>query len=141
MSDDWLAVWDAAEETERIAILALITHKITSWTEAEVIHRLAKAERPFAIEVIEARREQAGHLTVITSASLRLHYIPLSGGDWHAHLVAIDETVVDGTAWVRDRRLWTGQIVVQDAEITTHVDTVDIRGVIADWRASPRPYR
>ena len=135
--DDWLAVWDAADEQERLAVLFLIHHKVRGWQQAEVVHKLAEVERELAIAVIDARRER-DRLIVRTSASLRLYYVPLSGGDWHAQLVAIDETSVEGGSWVGDRRLYTTEIVIADGEVSTHDDAAGIREAIAGWRATGR---
>lgn len=137
MTMDWLAIWDAAGEAERLAVLRLIRHKVDAWRDAEVVHKLAEVERDAVIEVIDARRDR-DRLIVITSASMRLYFLPLSGADWHAQLVAIDETTVAGGSWAGDRRLYATEIVIQDHEVATHDDAAGVAEAIAAWRATGR---
>jgi hypothetical protein len=136
---DWLAVWDAADEQERRAVLRLIYNKVAAWQKAETVNKLADVEREPVIDVVDARREY-DRLIVITSASLRLHYLPapFSGHEWHAQLVAIDETTVAGGSWAGDRRLYATEIVVGDDELDSHDDAAGIAEAIAGWRATGR---
>jgi len=134
MGDDWLAVWDAADEQERRAALLLIHHKVGAWQQAEV-RKLAEVQRDPVIEVIDARRER-DRLIVTTTASLRLYYVPFSGADWHAQLVAIDETTVAGGSWAGDRRLYATEIVIADDDVATHDDAGGVADAIAGWQAT-----
>jgi hypothetical protein len=113
--DDWLAIWDAADEADRSAALAHVSAKATAACESEVAKGMTGASRVPAPEVIDARR--AGNQLIATLGWTHwVYYYAQSGSDWSVQTIGLDEVTVEAGAVVGERQLGTRALHFSEQE-------------------------
>ncbi len=104
--DDWLAIWDAADEADRSAAVAHVTAKATAACESEVSGGMTGASSVPPPEVIDARRVGDRLIATLGWTYWVYHYAQ-SGSDWSEQTIGLDEITVEAGAVVGERGLGT----------------------------------
>jgi len=138
ISEDWLAIWDAADEADRAAALAHVTTRLQAECDREVARGMTSCVRPVTVQVIDAER-RGDRLIATTCGWYRLYFQSISGSDWSTRYIAVDEIGVERGVVMGARSVATveggmGENDSDDHELADKLDADHVAEVIASFR-------